>query len=91
MKDLKALPNGALPSGCTQQPPFLCHCDSVLFPEEDKAVEIKPSHGRSFPKELLNKGERWGKHMLEHPFATKRVLYIFNETVVTNMQYSVCK
>lgn len=57
----ESLPTGILPSEYTQQPPFLCHCDSVLSLEGGKAVEIKPSHDHSFPKELFKQGG--GGHM----------------------------
>lgn len=62
VNNLKVFPNCVLPSECTQQPPFLCRCDSVLSPEEGKAVETKPSHDHSFPKELLSKVGKKGKH-----------------------------
>jgi len=58
VNDSTALPDGALPSGYTQQPPFLCHCDSVLSLEGGKAAEIKPSHDHSFPEELFKQGRR---------------------------------
>lgn len=58
----KVLPSSALPSEYTQQPPFLCHCDSVLSLGGGKAVEIKPSHDHSFPKELFKQGgSTWSK------------------------------
>lgn len=58
MKDSRVLAKAALPSECTLQLPFLCHCGSARSLEGGKAVEIKPFHDRSFPKELFKEGGR---------------------------------
>lgn len=86
MKDSKVLPNGLSPSEYTRQPLFLCHCDSVLSLEGDKAAEIKPSHDHSFPKELFK--QRGGT--LVEAYVTisihyQQTLYTFKEDRVTNM------
>lgn len=79
MNDLKVLVNGVLPSEYTQQPPFLCHCDSVLSLEGGKAVEIKPSHDHSFPKELFKQGgagtwvEAYGRTSVHYDYNTLHI------------------